>query len=236
MNKKAVSIGGLLLSLLAIGNTALAATSMTFVDVDSHTDYFNAINWAIENGVATGYGDDTWRPNNCVKRAELVKMVMESRPQKGPTNSKMENPFPDIKPTEWYYNYANEAKSMNFISGYSDGAFRGYLCVNRAEAMKIATNAMFGNPPLNKTSGDIYFDDKLVVDIKSSDWFMPYARFLFKDRLVGTNHTASAGYTVGTVPLIPRIYFYPAGEMTRKEVAQMLYLISNSARFKEYIK
>ncbi|MCC6643442.1 S-layer homology domain-containing protein [Candidatus Peregrinibacteria bacterium] len=214
-------------------NSALAATSATFSDINSKTDYYDAIQWAVSEGIATGYDDNSWKPNVCVKRAELVKMVLRARSGDGraPADENFQSPFPDIKKTDWYWVYANKAKSLGIVAGYNDGYFRGYLCVNRAEAMKIAVNAMFEKPKLEVAANDVYFDDKLVVDIKNNDWFAPYARFLFKDRLIGTNHTVSAGNTVGTVPVIAKIYFYPAGEMTRKEVAQMLYLISKSANW-----
>lgn len=224
-----------ILSLFIASQTAMAAISMSFSDVNSQTGYFTAINWAVQNQVATGFPDGTWRPDACVNRAELVKMVMEARGQDGPQTTTYKTPFPDIKKSDWFYKYANDAKAAGFIRGYADGFFRGYQCVNRAEAMKIAVNVLFANPPVTTGSGPLYYDDKMVVDITYADWYMPYARFLFADRLIGTDHTGYAGTTTDTVPPIRKIYFYPAGDMSRKEVAQMLYLITHSTKYTDIV-
>lgn len=113
------------------------------------------------------------------------------------------------------------AYKNGYISGYPDGTFQPNRCVNRAEAMKMAANVLIGTGNLDSSGGPVMYDDKLVSDITIRDWFGPYARMLFKNRLVGTNHTRFSGSIAGT----KTINFFPGEDMSRKEVAEMLYRI-----------
>lgn len=227
----------ILVSIIALGAffvtnfaSAVANPLSKYPDLNSETSYIDAIEWAINNKIATGYADGNWGPDNCVLRAELVKMVLETKGKAPIEGEKYSTPFPDVKSTDWYFNYANKAKNLGVISGYNDGFFRGWLCVNRAEAMKIATNALLDNPSLDefKQTLAIYYDDKLVTDIGLNDWYAPYARFLFKNRLIGSKHTVFDGYNENVYPSIMKIKFLPNGDMTRKEVAELLYQIKTS--------
>lgn len=219
MFKKIIFISALLIA-NNVAN-ALVSETATFTDVDSSTDYFISINWAVDRGIATGYGNGKWGPDDCVTRAQLLKMIFQAsnRPEE---NITVTNTFKDVKSSDWYSKYVSIGYRNGWIVGYSDGTFKPNKCVNRAEAMKIATNAMFANPVLDQSVGVIMYDDKIVSDISITDWYGPFARFLFKDRLVGTNHTSFSGQ-IGATRLIR---FYPSDSMPRKEVVEMLHRIA----------
>lgn len=200
-----------------------------FTDLNDDTDYRDAILWTVDQGITSGYGNGMWGPDECVRRAELMKMVMGSRPGFMPQDvDEGKNSFSDVRSTDWFYLYVMSSRDAGYISGYSDGTFRPNVCVNRAEAMKIAVNVLVGGGNLDSSGGPVMYDDKIVADISIGDWFGPYARLLFKNRLVGTNHTRAAGLIAGTTT----INFFPGESMTRKEVAEMLYRINvyNAAR------
>ncbi len=233
MHKK-IFVFVIVLITLAVTNLAgaLSIKLSNYPDLNAKTSYIDAIEWAINNKVATGYENGNWGPDNCVLRSELVKMVLETKGKAPVEGERFTTPFPDVKTSDWYYAYANKAKNLGIISGYEDGFFRGWLCVNRAEAMKIATNAMFDNPDLTqyRYTQEIYYDDKDVVDMDVRAWYAPFARFLFKDRLVGTDHTVSQGYDESVHPRVLKINFFPEGDMSRKEVARMLHSIDQKLR------
>lgn len=220
MKTKVVILG--MLSLLSTQfAAALSIQVPTYSDVNSNTYYFDSINWAVVNGIATGYDDGRWGPDDCVTRAQLMKMIVVatdgSYGEVIPTKV-----FKDVKAGDWFVDYVTIGYNNNWIKGYADGTFKPNKCVNRAEAMKMATNAMFANPNLDSSGGPVMYDDKIVADIKISDWFGPFSRFLFKDRLVGTYHTRFSGEVGGATA----INFYPSESMSRKEVAAMLHRIS----------
>lgn len=205
----------------ALGQTV----SFQFHDVNSSTSYVEAILWAYDQGIIQGYSNGNFGPDDCVRRSELVKMLVEYAHTGSSTIGEgFSDPgFRDVFTSDWYYPYVKEAKSKNYIQGYSDNTFRPNNCVNRAEAMKIAYQSLLTNQTWDSSGNPVMYDDKVVTDIPVSSWYAPYARALFRNRLMGTVHTvadpnASTNYR--------GILFYPAGSMTRKEVAEMLYRIS----------
>lgn len=220
-------ITGFLITAAALSIIAAPITfaRSIFSDVNENTTYPDAINWAYDQGIIRGYGDGTFGPDNCVRRAELVKMILEYiYPGQAMQNLTADEPnFSDVFASDWHYLYIKLAKSKGIISGYADGTFRPNICVNRAEAMKIAVGSLFPNQQLSYNNSPVYLDNKIVSDIPATGWYVPYAKFLFTNHLLGIVHavleTDSANYEY--------LKYFPAGDMSRKEVAQMLKLISD---------
>jgi hypothetical protein len=48
---------------------------MPFVDVDKDAYYYDAVLWALENGITTGVTDTTFAPNKTVSRAQTVTFL-----------------------------------------------------------------------------------------------------------------------------------------------------------------
>lgn len=214
-------LASILMGAVIFGGVASAKIMYTFSDVDSSTDYNSSIYWAADQGIATGYGDGNWGPDVCVRRAELMKMVMEYGGHDDYDPMYTKPYFSDVNVGDWYFDYVMKARGLGYIDGYSDGTFKPNNCVNRAEAMKIVVNILIEKDPTELPTGGLFYDNKLVVDVDTNDWYIRYAYRLFKDRLVGTNHTEYAGDVAG----VYTIKFFPGEDMTRKEVAEMLYRI-----------
>lgn len=196
-----------------------AATS--FKDLPPTIPYGYAIYWTVNYGITKGYTADTWGPDNCVTRAEQLKMVLEYKytPEKiaematGP-QAKV---FSDVLPTDWFTDYVKAGQAQNIVEGYSDGTFKPNLCVQRSEAMKMAVSTIVPEKVESGTS-TLTYDDKTIADMDSTAWYAQYARPLFESRIVGTVHAQSAGDKM--------INFYADGDMSRKEVAQMLFRLA----------
>jgi hypothetical protein len=182
--------------------TAFAA----FSDVNSTTLYNQDIEWLANNNVIQGYPDGTFGPDKCVKRAELLKMIYELK-DKELSNDTRSN-FKDTEVGQWYIPYVNTAKEEGTVQGYSDGTFKPGQCVNRAEALKIAQNAYIKGYTPEKFQREI-------CDVHDTDWFSNYVHFGLTKRTVGGEHTTQ-GDCGG-------IDFHPESDMTRKEVATMLF-------------
>ncbi|MBP7058145.1 S-layer homology domain-containing protein, partial [Candidatus Gracilibacteria bacterium] len=97
------------LCLSIVGLTLMAApvasAYMVFSDVNAGTDYQQGIQWTYDNGIINGYGDGTFGPNNCVRRAELVKMISEYMdPMHAQIDDNYADPgFRDVYSGDWYY-------------------------------------------------------------------------------------------------------------------------------------
>lgn len=140
--------------------TALAAD---LTDISNHKNQ-TAIQYLYESGVIGGYQDSTFKPNNTVNRAELLKILVGG---KGitPTLEEHKNCFPDVK-EEWFAPYVCYAASEGWVDGYPDGTFRPAKEVNKAEALKMLVNSQEYSH--ERIRGKIY------DDVATSDWFAPY--------------------------------------------------------------
>ncbi len=223
--KKRFKVSIALLSFVALTTPSLAQ----FSDVDASTEYQTAINWTVEEGITNGYGDGRWGPDICVLRAELLKMLTEYRfANEGGFDAVKDDldllrypSFSDVESADWFYDYARYAETSGIMQGYEDGTLRPLECVNRVEAIKMAVEAL---APEEKISGSapLYYDDKSIADMSATTWYSPHARFLFEHRLVGSSHTRFVDMPADYEG--PRlINFFPAEDMSRKEVAHMLY-------------
>ena len=215
--KKLLVIPAIIVSLLA-GSVAYAVHAPNFIDLPPDADYWSSIEWMAENGVIQGYPDKTFQPDRCVNRAEFLKMLYLTLQ----TNIIVEDGFAgsnyyddffsDTFTNEWYWPYVEQALRDEAIEGYPDGTFRPEQCVNRAEAIKMATLAF----EIYSEEAGIGRED-LYKDVAPGEfWFDSYVYSIVDRNAVGKKHVVldSGDY-----------YFYPGDSMSRKEVAEMLYRI-----------
>lgn len=67
------------------GQPAPMSSNNPFADVRSDAYYYNAVLWAVENGITTGTGADTFSPDNMCTRAHVVTFLWRSQGQPGLT-------------------------------------------------------------------------------------------------------------------------------------------------------
>ncbi|WP_051273474.1 S-layer homology domain-containing protein [Desulfotruncus alcoholivorax] len=116
---------------LAVAGYALASG---FTDIKGHWAEAQINKWA-GNGLAGGYDDGTFRPDNQVSRAEFVALV--NRAFSVEKQNVAGAGFKDVKAGKWYYNDVNTAKAAGYIGGYADGTFRPDQTITRQEAASI---------------------------------------------------------------------------------------------------
>ncbi|MEQ1849029.1 MAG: beta-propeller domain-containing protein [Candidatus Peribacteraceae bacterium] len=158
------------LSLLTL--TAITATlvpplapvhAVAFSDVSGSTEYHDAIQSLESKGVIQGNPDGTFRSTAFVNRAELLKILLESR---GTVESEDgSHCFPDVR-DEWFAGYVCAAEEEGIIDGYPDGMFRPEKPVTFVEAAKIFSNA---------------YDQELGT---GSEWYEPFARALDSSKAI----------------------------------------------------
>lgn len=201
----------LLTLLFSITSTAHA----NFSDVNDETNYKDSILWMKEHNIINGYKDNTFKPDKCVSRAEFLKMLFLTL-QIDPNKSTSEL-FPDTPKSEWYAPYIRTAREHKTIKGYDDGKFHPNNCVNRAEAIKMAifefNNGQIPEDPNNPTL-------TYAKDVKEDKWYYKHISYALKSDIVGLQHA-----TIDKSTDLGVILFYPENEMSRKEVAEMLYRI-----------
>jgi len=147
------------------GNNQDNNNSNPFSDLpDSHKNK-NAILYLYKNGVINGYEDGTFRPENQVSRAELLKILIEGSGKKL-ISEKYSNCFTDV--TEgWFEPYVCYAKESNWVSGYTDGSFKPEQVVSKYESIKMLLS-------IQEEEVSITIVDKPFEDVMTDEWYSPY--------------------------------------------------------------
>ena len=97
----------------AAGSPAPKSTVNPFVDMKPGAYYYDAVLWAVENGITKGTTDTTFSPNATCSRAQIVTFLWRS--QKSPAAGTV-NPFTDVA-AGTYYNNAVLWAVKNGITG-----------------------------------------------------------------------------------------------------------------------
>ena len=131
-------------------------------------------------GVIKGYSDGTFRPENAINRAELVKVIYElfgdSQELKNLERLVRNNslhPFKDVPADHWANPYISLGKLSGNITGYENGQFEGHKELTRSEAWKIITDAAVS---VDQTSFEIYNDIQSEI-ARTEPWFETYYSF-----------------------------------------------------------
>ena len=83
----------------AAGSPKPETRTMPFTDIPAGSYYYDAVLWAVENGITKGTSDTTFSPNDTCTRAQIVSFLWRS--EKTPVASSR-NPFTDVKPGAYY--------------------------------------------------------------------------------------------------------------------------------------
>ena len=83
----------------AAGSPKPETRTMPFTDVPAGSYYYDAVLWAVENGITKGTSDTTFSPNMTCTRAQIVAFLWRS--EKSPAAGTA-NPFADVKSTAYY--------------------------------------------------------------------------------------------------------------------------------------
>ena len=97
----------------AAGSPAAKSKVMPFADVKAGSYYYDAVLWAMEQGITKGTSDTTFTPNAKCTRAQIVTFLWRS--QKSPASDSV-NPFTDVA-ADAYYNTAVLWAAENGITG-----------------------------------------------------------------------------------------------------------------------
>jgi len=118
---------------------AATAKEVSLSDISSHWGE-EAIVKAVASGIASGYPDGSFAPDQSITRAEFTKLLVEGL---GLTASNVELSFTDAESVpEWAQTYVKSAVAAGIINGYSDGSFRPNGEINRAEMAVMIVKAL----------------------------------------------------------------------------------------------
>ena len=102
------------------GSPEPESRTMPFTDVPVGSYYYDAVLWAVENGITKGTSDTTFSPNMTCSRAQIVAFLWRS--EKSPAAGTA-NPFADVKSTAYYADAVLWAVKENITKGTTNTTF-----------------------------------------------------------------------------------------------------------------
>lgn len=103
----------------AAGSPAPKSTVNPFKDVSSSDYYYNAVLWAIENGITTGVSADRFAPGATVSRAQTVTFLYRANGSPAASGAS----FSDVAADEYYANAVAWAVRSGITTGTGNGKF-----------------------------------------------------------------------------------------------------------------
>lgn len=167
-----------------------AGNGQSFQDIQRHWAKGQIQQW-VDQGLAHGYKDGTFKPDHTITRAEFVTLVNQAF---GLT-TKTANSFLDVNTKDWFVDEVSIAKASGYIAGYKDGTFRPNSPISREEVAAILSHLLKLNTS-DSTQLDQFKDSGLI------QWSKPFI---------------SAVVENGSMNGYPDHTFKPTGFITRAE-------------------
>ncbi|MDD5469954.1 MAG: S-layer homology domain-containing protein [Candidatus Peribacteraceae bacterium] len=164
-----------------------------------------AIQYLLDNGIASGYPDGTFRPNDRINRAEFTKIIVGAVGLSTEGLCKMAS-FSDVMGTEWYGPFSQAARCAGIIGGYPDGTFRPARNINTAEAAKIVVEAFNLLAPHTDMPTDLPYEEAMYR-CDEGEWYACYIQSL------------------QDIDALPPSAQDPAHLLTRGEMAEIIYRV-----------
>jgi|GEM_PF-4942122 len=118
-----------------------SAVSLSFSDMSSggHWSY-DYVTTLVSRGVISGYADGTFRPNNDITRAEVLKIAMEAAGF-SKSDSGWDH-YSDVGESDWFAGYVGSAVNHGVIGAEGGSHFRPNEKATRIESLEIILTAV----------------------------------------------------------------------------------------------
>ncbi len=147
-----------------------SAGAKTFSDIPATHVHYEAITWAEDHGIISGYPDGSFQAGRALERAEVAKIIGEYHrrvimpnrwsPRMHPDKievcpGEIEESgiaYSDARTTDWFFPYLCHVSVYLDITGYLDGTFRPSNRVNFSEFAKFVSNAKQGGSKITQSN------------------------------------------------------------------------------------
>ena len=113
-------------------------TANPFSDVSSDAYYYDAVLWAVEQGITGGTGDGKFSPDAPCTRAQMATFLWRANGSPEVTGT---TPFSDVSAGTYYYNAVLWAYAQNITNGTGGGKFSPDAICTRAQMVQMLKNA-----------------------------------------------------------------------------------------------
>ena len=117
-----------------------ATTTTDFKDVPKTAIYYDAVQWAAENGITNGTGNGNFSPDREVSRGMVVTMLnrLDGEPKATTTTTT----FTDVTKNS-YYDAILWAQEVGVTKGYNDGTFKPNQTCTRGEIVTFMNRNLY---------------------------------------------------------------------------------------------
>ncbi len=130
-----------------------------FLDVLHDHSFFDYIKSLKLRGIANGYSDGTYKPDQPLTRGQAAKLVSRGLGEDPYYTDSLEPPFNDVPSSHVFYHYIRFLKEMKISSGYTDGSFHPDENITRAGMAKFIVGALKERSIVCRYDMPLKFDD-----------------------------------------------------------------------------
>ena len=139
-----------------------------FTDVYESDYYYDAVLWAVKNGVTNGTSATTFSPNVTVSRAQMVTFLWRAHGSPKATGT---NPFTDVSTSDYYYDAVLWAVENGVTVGTSATTFSPDAPVTRAQAVtfqwRVAGSPAASDAGFRDVASDAYYAEAVAWAVKN---------------------------------------------------------------------
>ena len=182
-------------------NVTVTRELPSFIDVVPGAYYYDAVEWAVENGITNGMTATTFGPDLVCTRAQVVTFLWRAAGCPEPTSTVM--PFVDVAPGAYYYDAVLWAVEKGITNGMTATTFAPNATVTRAQTVTF----------LWRSEGMEYADGQNVfVDVPADTYYTEAVQWAVENGI--TNGTSATTFS-------------PANGCTRAQIVTFLYRLFN---------
>ena len=135
---------------------------LNFTDVPKGEYYYDAVIWAVQNGITNGTSATTFSPAKACSRAEVVTFLWRAKGSPAPGSTV--NPFSDVPTGQWYTNAVLWAVERGITTGTGGGKFNPDKVCTRAEVVTFLKRAVAKDVVPSAT-------DNPFADVPAGQWY-----------------------------------------------------------------
>lgn len=124
-----------------------AEAAPEFDDVKPGAFYFDAVQWAVKNGITNGTGKNTFSPNDVCSRYQIVMFLWRAA---GQPEAKAAVSFADVKPGDIFYEAVQWAVERGITKGTSSTSFSPFAPCTRGQIVTFLHRSA-GSPTISGT-------------------------------------------------------------------------------------
>ena len=166
-----------------------------FYDVPNGAYFYDAVKWAVKNGITTGVGNDMFAPEQPCTRAQIVTFLWRAA---GSPEPKTASSFTDVSASAYYAKAVAWAVENGITNGMTETTFAPDATCTRGQSVTFLYRALKGS-----ASGSTNF-----TDVKSDAFYADAINWAVANNVTnGTSNTT----------------FSPNADCTRAEIVTFLY-------------